>query len=75
MHWLVAEQNQAFTWDDSKRRNFKEEFFPPVEISTVAHIPWVKKLYRILPAIYKKVYKIIKQKIDVGVYEPSNSLY
>ena len=39
MHWLVAEQNQAFAWDNSERRNFKEEFSPLVEILTVAYIP------------------------------------
>jgi len=39
MHWLVAEQNKAFAWDDTEQEKFKEEFFPLVEIPTVAHIP------------------------------------
>jgi len=38
MHWLVAEQNEVFAWDDIERGKFKEEFFPPIEIPTVAHI-------------------------------------
>ena len=44
MHWLVAEQNEAFAWDDTEQGKFKEEFFPPVEIPTVAHILWVEKM-------------------------------
>jgi len=75
MHWLVAEQNEAFAWDDTERGKFKEEFFPPVEIPTVAHIPWVEKPFRILPAIYEEVCKMIKRKIDARVYEPFNSSY
>jgi len=75
MHWLVAEQNEAFAWDDTEWGKFKEEFFPPVEISTVAHIPWVEKPFRIPPAIYEEVCKMIKRKIDARVYEPSNSSY
>jgi len=75
MHWLVAEQNEAFTWDNTEREKFKEEFFLPVEISIVVYIPWVEKPFRILPAIYEKVYKMIKRKIDAGVYEPANSSY
>jgi len=75
MYWLVAEQNEAFAWNDTKRGKFKKEFFPLVEIPIVAHIPWVKKLFRSLPAIYEKVCKMIKRKIDVGVYEPSNLSY
>jgi len=46
-----------------------------MEIPTIAHIPWVKKLCRIPPAIYEEVYRMIKWKIDVGVYKPSNSSY
>jgi len=34
MHWLVREQNKAFTWDDTERGKFKEEYFLPVEIPT-----------------------------------------
>src|SRR5262249_6892786 len=26
MHWLVMEQNDAFAWEDSERRSFKDEF-------------------------------------------------
>jgi len=39
MHWLIGEQNEAFAWNDTERGKFKEEYFPPVEIPTVAHIP------------------------------------
>jgi len=75
MHWLVAEQNKAFVWDDTERGKFKEKFFLSVEIPIVAHIPWVEKPFRIPPAIYEEVCKMIKRKIDAGVYEPSNSSY
>jgi len=39
MHWLIGEQNEAFAWNDVEREKFKKEYFPPVEIPTVAHIP------------------------------------
>ena len=41
----------------------------------VAYIPWVEKPFRIPLAIHKEVCKIIKRKIEIGVYEPSNSFY
>ena len=41
----------------------------------MVHILWVEKLFRIPPAIYEEVCKMIKRKIDAGVYEPSNSSY
>jgi hypothetical protein len=75
MHYLVAEQNEAFAWDDTERGRFKPEYFPSVEIPTVPHTPWVEKHFRIPPAIYEEVCKMIKWKINAGVYEPSNSSY
>jgi len=75
MHWVVAEQNQAFAWEDNERGKFKEEYFPAIEILTVAHIPWVERPFRILPAIHDEVCSIIKRKINAGVYELSNSSY
>jgi len=75
MHWVVAEQNQAFAWEDNERGKFKEEYFLAIEIPTVAHVPWVERPFRIPLAIHDEVCSIIKRKIDTGVYEPSNSLY
>jgi len=75
IHWLVREQNKAFAWDDIERGKFKKEYFSLVEIPMVAHILWVEKPFRISPAIYKEAYKMIKGKIDIGVYELSNLSY
>jgi len=57
MHWIVAEQNHAFAWEDNERGKFKEEYFPAIEIPMVAHIPWVERPFRILLAIYDEVCK------------------
>ena len=75
MHWIVAEQNQTFIWEDSERGKFKEKYFLPIEIPMVAHIPWVEKPFRIPPVIYEKVCIMIKKKIDVRVYELFDSSY
>jgi len=75
MHWMIAEQNQAFAWEDPERGRFKEEYFLAIEIPTAAHVPWVKRPFRIPPAIYKEICGMIKKKIDTGMYKPSNSSY
>jgi len=75
MHWMIAEQNQAFTWEDPERGRFKEEYFLAIEIPTVAHVLWVERPFRIPPAIYEEICGMIKKKINAGVYKPSNSSY
>ncbi|KAJ3536315.1 hypothetical protein NMY22_g6081 [Coprinellus aureogranulatus] len=75
LHEFMMKHNEGFAWDDSERGRFKPEYFPPVEIPTIPHTPWVLKNIPIPPGLYDKVCEIIKQKIDAGVYEPSNSSY
>ena len=54
---------------------FHEDFFPPVEIPTIPHKLWAQRNIPILPGIYDEVCRLIKVKIDAGVYEPLNSSY
>lgn len=65
----------GFAWEESQKGRFKEEFFPSVDIPVIPHTPWVLRNIPIPPGIYEEVCKIIKHKIDSGVYEPSNSSY
>jgi hypothetical protein len=75
LHHFMMEQNQGFAWDDSERGRFKDEFFPPIVIPALPHVPWVDKNIPIPPGIYAEVCRVIKTKLDAGVYEPSNSSY
>jgi hypothetical protein len=75
MHQFMCLQNEAFSWNDLEQGHVHEDFFPPIEILTILHKPWVQQNIPILPGIYDEVCHIIKCKIDAGVYEPSNSLY
>ena len=74
-HHFMMLQNQGFAWDDTERGRFREDFFPPIDIPVVPHKPWVLKNIPIPPGLYPEVCRIIKSKIDAGVYEPSNSSY
>ena len=55
MHHFISLQNKGFGWDDSECGHFCEDFFPPVKIPVVAHMPWVKQNIPILPRIYNEV--------------------
>ena len=75
LHHFMMLQNEGFAWTDTERGCFKKEYFPPIEIPTVPHIPWVQKNIPIPPGLYPEICEIIRTKIDAGVYEPSNSSY
>jgi hypothetical protein len=75
MHHFMTLHQDGFAWNDSERGHFREDFFPPVEIPTIAHEPWVLRNIPIHPGLYKEVCRLIQNKIDAGVFEPSNSSY
>ncbi|KAG6879147.1 hypothetical protein C0992_004821 [Termitomyces sp. T32_za158] len=39
---FMTKQNKAFAWEDSERSSLRTDFFPPVVIPTIPHIPWTK---------------------------------
>jgi Integrase zinc binding domain/RNase H-like domain found in reverse transcriptase len=75
LHHFMMLHNEAFAWDNAERGHFREDFFPPIDIPVIPHEPWVERNIRIPPGLYDELCKLVKQKIDAGVFEPSNSSY
>ena len=40
VHHLIRTHETAFDWTEEEKEKFSEEYFKPVVISTVEHIPW-----------------------------------
>ena len=75
MHHFMTLHEKSFASTAEERGKFKEEYFPPVEMPVIPHTPWVEKYIPIPPGIFDEVCRIIKEKIDADVYEPSNASY
>ena len=75
LHYFMMLHQDGFAWNDTERGHFREDFFPPVEMPVIPHTPWVLRNIPIPPGIYNDVCKLIKKKMDAGVFEPSNSSY
>ena len=75
VHHLIKEHKTAFAWAETEKGSLSEEYFDPVVIPMIEHIPWVLKNIPIFPGIFDRVVDVIKNKIASGVYEASNSSY
>ena len=75
MHDLMKNQEKGFAWSVEEGGTFRTDFFPPIKFPVLPHKPWVERNIPIPPGIYEEVCKILKDKMDVGVYEPSTSSY
>ena len=58
--WIIHTHEMAFAWDPSECDRFDEQYFPPVKIPTVPHMPWVHKNIPLPPTIKEAAIKIIK---------------
>ena len=73
--FLIKAQEDSIAWDASEQGSFMANYFNPIVIPTIEHVPWVEQNIPIPPGIYDEVIHILKEKISVGVYERSNSSY
>ena len=74
-HEFMMKQEKGFAWEDSERGTFRHDFFPPVEFPVIEHNTWVERSIPIPRGQLEEFCKVIKNKIDAGVYEPSNASY
>nr|GAT43393.1 predicted protein [Mycena chlorophos] len=75
LHDLVFQHQDAFAWTDAERGSFRHDFFPPIEFPLVEHETWVERSIPIPRGQLEEFCRTIKNKIDAGVYEPSNASY
>lgn len=73
--WMVRAHETAIAWDETEKGVFDPEYYPPVLIPTIEHIPWMFRNIPIPNGIHDKVIQIIKDKISSGIYEPSSASY
>ena len=73
-HVLKINEN-ALAWTEAERGSFRDDYFAPVKIPTIAHTPWVHKNIPIPTGLLDKVIDIFKEKIAAGVYEPLDASY
>ena len=66
---------KALAWTEAERGRFRDDYFSPVKIPTIAHTPWILKNIPIPTGLLDKVIDIFKEKIAAGVYEPSDASY
>jgi hypothetical protein len=72
---VLKTNEHVLAWTEDECRHFRNEYFTPIKIPTIAHTPWVHKNIPIPTGIMDKVIELFKRKVAAGVYEPSDASY
>ena len=73
--YILKVNEKTLAFEEVHRGTFREDYFSPYIIPVIPHIPWEHKNIPIPPALKEEVIKLLKEKIDAGVYEPSQASY
>jgi hypothetical protein len=65
----------GLAWTEEEKGCFCNDYFLPVKIPIIEHVPWVHKNILIPSGILNNIIQIFKDKFAAGVYEHSDTSY
>ena len=72
---VIALNGKSIAFDEQERGTFKTSYFSDYKMPVMDHIPWQEKNMPIPPGYRDEIIKLLKEKIDAGVYEEAQSSY
>jgi hypothetical protein len=75
LHHILKLNELGLAWIEAEKGQFSDEYFSPVKIPVIEHIPWAHKNIPIPSGILSKVIQIFKDKYAMGIYEHSDTSY
>lgn len=75
LHHVLKLNEFGLAWTEAEKGRFRDDYFSPVKIPVVEHIPWAYRNFPIPPGILDDVIQIFKDKFAAGVYEHSDASY
>jgi hypothetical protein len=73
--YVLKANELGLAWMEEEKGHFHDEYFSPVKIPVIEHVPWAHRNIPILPGICNEVICLFKKKCARGVYEDSDVSY
>ena len=75
LHHVLKINECRLAWEEAEKGRFCDEYFSPVKIPIIEHIPWAHRNIPIPSGILGDVIQIFKDKYATGMYEHSDASY
>ena len=75
LHHILLLNELGLAWTEAEKGRFRDDYFSPVKIPVIEHVPWAQRNIPIPTGILDEVIQIFKDKFAAGVYEHSDASY
>jgi hypothetical protein len=75
LHHVLKVNELGLAWTEAEKGRFRDNYFSPVKIPIIEHIPWAYCNLPIPPGIQDEVIQIFRDKLAASVYEHSDASY
>ena len=72
---VITLNGRSIAFDEKERGTFKSSYFSDYKMPVMEHLPWQDKNMPIPPGYRDEIIRLLKEKIDAGVYEEAQSSY
>lgn len=72
---VIMNNEKALAFQETDRGTLKDSYFTPYIMATIPHVPWEEKNIPIPGGKRVEIINLLKDKINAGVYEQSQSSY
>lgn len=72
---VLALNERSIAFEENERGTFRQDYFTDYQIPVTSHIPWVDKNRPLPPGRREEIIKMLKEKLNAGVYEKTQSSY
>ena len=73
-HVLVL-NSKSIAFEEKERGTFRRDYFTNYQIPVTSHVPWMEKNIPLPPGHREEIIRMLKEKIEGGVYEKAWSSY
>jgi hypothetical protein len=75
LHHILKLNEFGLAWMEDEKGCFRDDYFSPVKIPIIEHVPWAHHNIPIPTGILNEVIQIFKDKFMASIYEHSYASY
>jgi len=72
---ILMLNSQSIAFVEQERGTFRQDYFTDYQIPVTSHVPWMDKNIPLPPGHRDEIIRMLKEKMDGGVYEKAQSSY